>query len=579
MKAKLVLIFLTCVIEAFAGNAYEPFWKGEYLTAIKLPGTPYERGYYASRYSGQQFEESMAGYMSYQAENISQRFGLISILNPIAKLATNHLFLKDALASYETLPEDDQLFIKGLADGYKVDLQKMKTGYLAPDYGNAMIGVGLRYAGKAPPTACSSFVAWGKLTPNGQRVIGRNLDYQGIDLIDKATSVYLLEPRSGGYRTLVVAPLGGPIPSVSGMNEKGLVLSLHTAITTAVFGDNARSIISTNREVLETASTIEEALEIYQKHTYLSGWMIHLSDRNTKTQEARSAIIEVSALGASIRWSKDDHSVLSNNYHTSVQLARQPYIAQGIEEHNRARENRLEDLVSQGKIDELRAIEILQDSYSPYSKTQVDYSPSAILASDQVNTMVFLPDELAVLVADGPAPSSFNQYRKFSFKQMEAGETPELVTPQKTKPSSAFYEYVRGTKAYVEDKNLDLYERHIATAHRLSKDCSFSLLLGTIQLSQNDMSSAEKNLRDAMVCESYAPHQKAAASYYLGIIQKAQSGNMDLLRKAQGLAKDAKLIGLINDAIKADTKRTKKLMKNITDKSSLDPKYFDRIFW
>ena len=76
-----------------------------------------------------------------------------------------------------------------------------------------------------------------------------------------------------------------------------------------------------------------------------------------------------------------------------MQQGHELFISTGSAFHNRDRLNRLNALVSARPVAVEDAMGILSDSYSPSALTEIQYSHSGIRAVDQVNSMVFLPDQ------------------------------------------------------------------------------------------------------------------------------------------------------------------------------------------
>lgn len=110
---------------------------------------------------------------------------------------------------------------------------------------------------------CSSFGVWGERSANGNLLIGRNFDFYVGDDFAKNRLVSVIRPEKGfGY---ISVSWPGMIGVLSGMNEKGLTVTLNAAQ-----GDipriSATPVSILAREILQYASNIEEAVAIAGKY-------------------------------------------------------------------------------------------------------------------------------------------------------------------------------------------------------------------------------------------------------------------------------------------------------------------------
>jgi hypothetical protein len=109
---------------------------------------------------------------------------------------------------------------------------------------------------------CTSFGAWGDKTDNGSMLIGRNFDFWVGDRFAHNKIVSFNKPDKG-YRFMSVT-WGGFTGVVSGMNEKGLTVTINAARSDIPFGA-ATPVSLVAREVLQYASNITEAIEIAKR--------------------------------------------------------------------------------------------------------------------------------------------------------------------------------------------------------------------------------------------------------------------------------------------------------------------------
>jgi hypothetical protein len=426
-------------------------------------------------------------------------------------------FLTDSLKSlllprlvHHVFTEESDL-IQGSADGFGISADDLTESFVIPELQNYMAldyTKFLKFMG-GPHFACTSFIVKDK---GGSRIFGRNLDFAGVGYLDKNISVYLIRPMSG-YKILTVSTRGLPTPGITGMNEKGLALALHVVYSNYVDQRHGVPVLSVNREVLQNASTVAEAIEIYQKYKYESGWMVHLTGKD------RSVIVELDGRGANVFEYDDGISLLNNEYASEGGKKVQLRFSAGTEIYNFDRFSRLKSLLAAQTITSLdQATAILNDSFSPYNGGSVaDFSTSAIRSIDQVSTMVLKPDELSLWISNGAAPSSFGDFYKFGMETFEDGK-PIPVHSSILKQNPAAQEYSLAQASMSQAIDMKGAYIHLLRAKRMANDCSFDLSLGNFALVLGHYEMADKALQSARNCPILNTHETAIASYLHGLL-------------------------------------------------------------
>ena len=161
---------------------------------------------------------------------------------------------------YKYVPKEYEVEIYGLSRYASHDFDYIanpftRTLYLhaAHDIGHALVDMGKINVG------CTSAALWGKNTPDGKLLVGRNLDFYFDDDFAKNKLILFMKPDNGIPFVSISWP--GFLGVVSGMNKAGITLTMNAGKSKIPF--KAKEPISiVARDILQHASTIDEAIEI-----------------------------------------------------------------------------------------------------------------------------------------------------------------------------------------------------------------------------------------------------------------------------------------------------------------------------
>jgi isopenicillin-N N-acyltransferase-like protein len=266
--------------------------------------------------------------------------------------------------------------------------QRQLNYHAAHDIGHALQGLNM--------VACTSFSVWDDESKDSSLLIGRNFDFYMGDKFAENKIVCFVNP-SDGYKFMMIT-WADMIGVVSGMNEKGLTVTINAAKSN-IPGQAATPVTLLAREIIQYASTIQEAYEIAKKRRLFVSESIMIGS----AIDGKTAIIEKSPDKYDIVYPETSRIICSNHFQGSTFAADKINIENIRGSDSYKRYKRVEELLNRYKtFDASGVVAVLRDQRALGDS---DAGMGNQLAINQLiahHAVVFNPGTLQVWVSTAP---------------------------------------------------------------------------------------------------------------------------------------------------------------------------------
>jgi isopenicillin-N N-acyltransferase like protein len=243
---------------------------------------------------------------------------------------------------------------------------------------------------------CTSFGTWGALSQDSTMIIGRNFDFYVGDKFAEDKIVAFFNPKQG-YKFMTVT-WGGFIGAVSGMNEKGLSVTINAAKTALPTG-SATPVSLVTKEILQYASNIEEAVAIAKKRKMF----VAESFLVASAADNKAVIIEKTPDELDVYDPQKDYIVCANHFQSKLLAGSEKNKEQVNESASPYRYKRLMELLNaNGKNSVQKTIKILRDQKGLGNANIGMGNEKAINQLLAHHSIVFEPKKLLVWVSTSP---------------------------------------------------------------------------------------------------------------------------------------------------------------------------------
>lgn len=358
---------------------------------------------------------------------------------------------------YQHVPNEYKAEIYGTSNHMSDDFDYIATPYLralylhgAHDIGHALKDLML--------VGCTSFAARDEKTEDGKLLIGRNFDFYAGDAFAENKIIAFINPDEG-YKFMSVT-WGGFVGVVSGMNEKGLTVTINAGKSKIpLVAKTPISIVT--REILQYASNIDEAIAIAKKREVFVSESIMVGSAVDK----KAVLIEVSPKKFGVYDVENSNQLICSNHFQSEVYKKDRRNQKTIEEsHSEYRYERMTELLSEvNKLNPTEAVAILRNKDGMNDKSIGYGNEKAINQLLAHHSIVFKPEELKVWVSSNPYQLA--EFVAYDLNEVFANRdgNPSKVSISTADLNIAEDPFIE-TEAYQNYEAYRILERHIQKA-------------------------------------------------------------------------------------------------------------------
>ena len=343
-----------------------------------------------------------------------------------------------------------------------------KFDFIAPKYYrmlnyHAAHDIGHALQDKNMTVGCTAFGVWADKTDDGSLLIGRNFDFYVGDEFAEDKLINFVKPKDG-YKLMMVS-WAGMIGTVSGMNEKGLTVTIN-ASKSEIPTSAATPISILAREILQYAKNIDEALAIAKKRkTFVSESLLIGSQEDNRT-----ATIEKTPSKTELFNSPNSDYIICANHYQGKAFENDKVNLSNIEKSSsNYRFKHLTQLINQyPKISAADAAAILRNQQGMDGKNIGMGNEKAMNQLISHHSVIFKPAKLQVWVSTNPF--QLGEYVCYDLNKIFAEapglkEKKELYEKELTIPADSFLYSVEYKKFIAYKKMREAF--HFAHKHRL----------------------------------------------------------------------------------------------------------------
>lgn len=481
------------------------------LHVLKIGGSDYEMGYQHGQMLKAAIPQGAVPYFAVYLEKILRQ----AVGERAAKTLKKGLDRWVGRQLVAEFPLHVKAHVKGLAEGAGLPEALIWQAFVLPDsfLWLSCQSQKMRKLELAPQLAvqtmgCSSAVAQGSATKQGQLLHARNLDYMGAQVWDREAAVIFSQPEDG-LNYLSITSAGIPLGGVTAMNEAGLTLAVHQHVACLNLQLGGQPVGIVGDEVMRKAQTLDQARKILDAHRPTACWTYII------TSAAEKALLCYEVTGTERHWFITDQETFAySNMYLSKKLAdRETHLYPSQWRSNLGRYQHIDSYLKarHGQLEAQDMAYLLGDRVDARCRMR---TPLAMLLT--VSSAVFEPDAGRAWVGAGTVPTSTRPYYAFDLKQGTVCENlpPLLGRNVPEQEEQAFAHYTRAYRAYFDDNDkIQALSAMEAACQVAPRESVYAYIAGLVALSALRPELALPYLHRAL--ELGHPDPERVAAFYL----------------------------------------------------------------
>lgn len=266
--------------------------------------------------------------------------------------------------------------------------QRILNYHAAHDIGHALQNMSL--------VGCTAFATWGAKSEDSTLIIGRNFDFYVGDEFARDKIIAFYKPTEG--HKFMMITFGGMTGVLSGMNDQGLTVTINAA-KSDIPKASAAPVTLVTREVLQYASTIQEAYDIIAKRKMFVAESFLIGS----AKDGRAAIVEKTPEAIDLVEAHENY-ILSTNHFLGSKLGptqlNQLHVKTSASPY---RYQRLAELVAANQQNSvLKTAGILRDQLGVNAKDIGLGNEKAINQLVAHHGIIFQPEKKLMWISTGP---------------------------------------------------------------------------------------------------------------------------------------------------------------------------------
>jgi isopenicillin-N N-acyltransferase-like protein len=356
------------------------------LFEMYVEGKPFERGVINGKLS-KELVVNQEVYFTDQINKIIPSKSYLSFLKYFIAWFNRDL-AKNVNEEYK---EEIYGISKSASDKYQYigsNYQRILNYHAAHDIGHALQSMAL--------VGCTSFGTWNDRSADGTMIVGRNFDFYVGDNFARDKMVAFFNP-SEGHKFMTIT-WGGFVGAVSGMNEKGLSVTINADKTNIPSG-SATPVSLVAREILQYAENINQAIAIAKKRKMF----VSESFLVASAEDNKAVVIEKTPDTLDVYDPHQNFIVCANHFQSKGLAHSKENLVQLSNSASPYRYQRLMELLNaEGKNTVQKTVDILRDRQGLHGEDIGMGNEKALNQLIAHHSVVFEPQKLLVWVSTSP---------------------------------------------------------------------------------------------------------------------------------------------------------------------------------